>query len=66
MYILLEVWYPEKQIKECQFVMEIFSGMVNTQFLSQNGLSCSALFLDMSLYQEIGGVFTTLNLGKWY
>lgn len=56
MYTLLEVWYPEVQIKECQFVMEILSGMVNTQFLSQKALSCSAVFLDKYLCQEIGSM----------
>lgn len=44
-YILLKVCYPEVWIKECQFVMKFFSGVMNTRFLSQNVLSCSAVFL---------------------
>lgn len=56
MYNLLEVLYPEVQIKECQFVVKIFSGVVNTQFLSQKALSCSAVFLDKYLCREIGSV----------
>lgn len=56
MYILLEVWYPEVQIKECKFVMKMFSGMVKTWFLNQKALSSSALILDTYLCQEIGRV----------
>lgn len=56
MYILLEVWCPAVQIKECQFVMKFFSGVVNILFLSEKALSSSALFLDTYLCQEIGCV----------
>lgn len=61
MYVLLKVCSPEVRIKECQVVMKNLSCVMNTRFLSQNLLSCSAVFLSQIALSENRQCDTALN-----